>query len=190
MSEDGLSALKAVIVPGNGGGNVESCLWYGWTKRKLDKISDFQCLLRNMPDPFTAREEIWLPFMKSELQCDARTIIIGHSSGAAAAMRFAEKHQVYAVILVSAYTSDLGDENEKESGYFSRPWEWEKIKSNCRFIIQFGSTDDPFLPWNEQQEVADNLGAELHKYTDKGHFQNTEFKELLNAVKKLINSST
>ncbi|XP_044146613.1 serine hydrolase RBBP9 [Bufo gargarizans] len=182
----GVSPVKAVIVPGNGGGNVESCIWYGWTKKRLDKIPNFKCLLRNMPDPVTARESIWLPFMESELQCDSKTIVIGHSSGAAAAMRFSETHQVFAIILVSAYTSDLGDENERESGYFSRPWQWEKIKSNCRHIIQFGSTDDPFLPWSEQQAVADNLNAELHKYTDRGHFQNTEFNDLLEAVKKLI----
>ncbi|XP_053315822.1 serine hydrolase RBBP9 isoform X2 [Spea bombifrons] len=184
-----LSPLKAVIIPGNGGGTVESSLWYGWTKKRLDKIADFQCLLRNMPDPYTARETIWLPFMKSELQCDARTVIIGHSSGAAAAMRFAEKQKVYGIILVSAYTSDLGDENEKASGYFNRPWQWEKIKLNCQHIVQFASTDDPFLPWSEQQAVADNLAAELHKYTDRGHFQNTEFNELVSAVKNLITAS-
>ncbi|KAM4772529.1 serine hydrolase RBBP9 [Rhinophrynus dorsalis] len=186
MSEDVEAPVKAVIVPGNGGGNVESCMWYGWTKARLNKLPHFHCLLQNMPDPYTARETIWLPFMESELQCDSKTIIIGHSSGAAAAMRFAETHKVYAIILVSAYTSDLGDENERESGYFNRPWQWEKIKSNCRHIVQFGSMDDPFLPWNEQQEVADNLSAELHKFSDRGHFQNTEFHDLVSAVKKLI----
>ncbi|XP_069463637.1 serine hydrolase RBBP9 [Ambystoma mexicanum] len=181
-------ANKAVIVPGNGGGNIESCLWYGWTKKRLNKIPNFQCLLRNMPDPYTAREEIWLPFMESELQCDDQTIIIGHSSGAAAAMRYAETHKVFAIILVSAYTSDLGDPIEQESGYFNRPWQWEAIKSNCRYIVQFGSTDDPFLPWSEQQDVADGLGAELHKYLDRGHFQNTEFHELISVVQKLLDS--
>jgi hypothetical protein len=30
-------------------------------------------------------------------------------------------------------------------------------------LLQFGSTDDPFLPWSEQQAVADGLQAELHK---------------------------
>jgi len=34
-----------------------------------------------------ARESIWLPFMEKELQCDENTIIVGHSSGAEAAMR-------------------------------------------------------------------------------------------------------
>lgn len=55
-----------------------------------------------------------------------------------------------------------------------------------KHIVQFGSTDDPFLPWEEQQEVADGLKAELHKYTDRGHFMNTQFPELISAVKKLI----
>ncbi|XP_003476547.1 serine hydrolase RBBP9 [Cavia porcellus] len=177
---------KAVIVPGNGGGDVATHGWYGWAKRALEQIPGFQCLAKNMPDPITARESIWLPFMETELQCDEKTIIIGHSSGAIAAMRYAETHCVYAIVLVSAYTSDLGDENERASGYFSRPWQWEKIKANCTHIVQFGSTDDPFLPWKEQQEVADKLGAKLYKFTDRGHFQNTEFHELISVVKSML----
>ena len=45
---------------------------------------------------------------------------------------------------------DLGDSTEAESGYFSEEWRWELAKSNCGFIVLFGSTDDPFLPWSEQ----------------------------------------
>ncbi|MBN3271737.1 RBBP9 hydrolase, partial [Polyodon spathula] len=180
---------KVVIVPGNGAGNVEHCNWYGWVKKQINKIPEMQCLLKNMPDPMTARESIWVPFMEKELHCDEETVIIGHSSGAAAAMRYAETHKVYGIVLVSAYVSDLEDENERESGYFNRPWQWETIQMNCRQIVQFGSTDDPFLPWSEQQEVADGLGAELHKYTDRGHFQNTHFHELINVVQKIVNGS-
>ncbi|XP_053783106.1 serine hydrolase RBBP9 isoform X2 [Desmodus rotundus] len=226
------SPTKAVIVPGNGGGDVTTHGWYGWVKKALEQvwllvtvsllsfllfiflifffleteptplpapgvpywfrlgtshIPGFQCLAKNMPDPIIAREIIWLPFMETELHCDERTIIIGHSSGAIAAMRYAETHRVYAIVLVSAYTSDLGDENERASGYFSRPWQWEKIKANCAHIVQFGSTDDPFLPWKEQQEVADRLEAKLYRFTDRGHFQNTDFPELINVTLHLPN---
>ncbi|KAM9490518.1 serine hydrolase RBBP9-like isoform 2-T4 [Salvelinus alpinus] len=111
--------------------------------------------------------------MQEELECDEETVIIGHSSGAAAAMRYAETHKVFGLILLGAYTSDLGDENERESGYFSRHWEWEQMRRNVGHIVQFGSKDDPFLPWEEQQVVAEGLGAELHKYIERGHFQNT-----------------
>eukprot|EP00071_Canis_lupus_P031450 XP_022265007.1 putative hydrolase RBBP9 isoform X1 [Canis lupus familiaris] len=134
----------------------------------------------------TARESLWLPFMETELHCDEKTVIIGHSSGAIAAMRYAETHRVYAIVLVSAYTSDLGDENEQASGYFNRPWQWERIKANCPHIVQFGSTDDPFLPWKEQQEVADRLEAKLYKFTDRGHFQNMEFHELIRVIKSML----
>jgi predicted alpha/beta hydrolase family esterase len=67
------------------------------------------------------------------------------------------------LVLVSAYDSDLGDSLEASSGYFNRPWQWQKIKDHSGFIVQFASTDDPFLPWEAQQVVADNLGADLHK---------------------------
>jgi hypothetical protein len=40
------------------------------------------------------------------------------------------------IVLVSAYTSDMGDSLEAASGYFSRPWQWEIIKSNAGFIAQ------------------------------------------------------
>lgn len=184
------SPCKVVIVPGNGDVNVaDEDGWYCWVKKRLDQIPGFQCLTKNMPDPITARESIWLPFMETELHCDERTIIIGHSSGAIAAMRYAETHRVFAIVLVSAYTSDLGDENERASGYFNRPWQWEKIKANCPLIVQFGSTDDPFLPWKEQQEVADCLETKFYKFTDREHFQDTEFPEMIEVVKAILKIS-
>ena len=71
----------------------------------MNEIPGFSCVLRNMPDPITARRSIWLPFMKEELAVDHQTIIIGHSSGACAAVRFAELYKVAGIILVGAYTS-------------------------------------------------------------------------------------
>ncbi|XP_078413005.1 serine hydrolase RBBP9 isoform X2 [Cetorhinus maximus] len=113
---DGQHLCRAVIVPGNGVGDVVDSNWYKWVKDQLKQIPDFQCLLQNMPDPLTARKTIWLPFMEKTLQCDEQTVIIGHSSGAVAAMRYAETHRVYGIILVSAYTSDLGNATERKSG--------------------------------------------------------------------------
>ena len=90
--------------------------------QKLNEIDGFSCDLRNMPDPVTARRSIWLPFMKNELGVDEDTIIIGHSSGACAAVRYAEENKVAGLVLVGAYTSDLGDSTEAASGYFADEW--------------------------------------------------------------------
>ncbi|GAX73795.1 hypothetical protein CEUSTIGMA_g1246.t1 [Chlamydomonas eustigma] len=178
--------IKAAIIPGNGSGNVTNCNWYGWLFNELKMQHDVKPILRNMPDPLHARETVWLPFMEKELGCDRDTVIIGHSSGAAAAMHYAETRHVKGLVLISAYTSDLGDDIERSSGYFSRPWDWEAIKGNTEFRVQFGSKDDPFLPWSEQMEVANSLGLELHDFDDRGHFTDSQFPELLAVIKSKI----
>ena len=87
---------------------------------------------------------------------------------------------------MSACVTDLGMESERISGYYNRPWQWEAMKSNVQFAAQFGSTDDPFIPWEEQQQVADGLATELLKFNDRGHFMNTAFPELLSYVKSAV----
>lgn len=178
--------MKVAIIPGNGAGDVFHANWYGWAHKQINKMENVSCGLRNMPDPITAKESIWIPFMREQMECDENTVIIGHSSGAEAAMRFAEKYKVKGIILVSACVTDLGDDNERASGYYSRPWDWTSIKANTDFVVQFGSTDDPFIPWEEQQAVADGLNSDLRKFSDKGHFMNSSFPQLLEVVKEKI----
>ena len=178
--------MHIVIVPGNGDGDVKKSIWYNWVQKKLSELENVSCDLRNMPDPLLARESIWIPFMRDNLHCNEGTIIIGHSSGAEAAMRFAEKYQVHGLILVSACVTDLGDYNEAASGYYSRPWEWDKIKANSKWIIQFASTDDPFIPWPEQEKVSWELDTELMKFDNRGHFSNFTFPELVSVVKEKL----
>ena len=92
----------AAIIPGNGcTSSIERCMWYGWAKKKLSEAG-IATQLRLMPDPIVARETVWLPFMEAELNCNANCVVIGHSSGAEAAMRYAETHKVLGVVLLAA----------------------------------------------------------------------------------------
>jgi len=68
-------------------------------------------------------------------------------------MRFAETNKILGSILVGACYTDLGDEGEKASGYYSRPWEWDAIKGNQRWIVQFASIDDPYIPIKEARYI-------------------------------------
>ena len=74
-----------------------------------------------------------IPFLLDTLQVDEHTIIIGHSSGAVAAMRLAEKQPVLGIVLVAACHTDLGMKSERVAGYYSRPWLWDKIKENAGY---------------------------------------------------------
>ena len=61
------------------------------------------------------------------------------------AMKLIEKHRVAGIILVAAAHTDLGDENERASGYFDDPWDWKAMLPNVDFIHQFHSKDDHLI---------------------------------------------
>ncbi len=88
------------------------------------------------PDTELARSSYWPPFLEKELKADQNTFIVGHSSGAITAMRYAETHSILGSAFIGAYYTDLGIETEKLSGYFNTPWDWETIKKNQKWIIQ------------------------------------------------------
>ncbi|KAF9396184.1 putative hydrolase rbbp9, partial [Podila epigama] len=52
--------------------------------------------------------------------------------------------KVAGVVLVSAYHSDLGDVGEREPGYLNRPWNWDAISGNAKWITQFGKKETLF----------------------------------------------
>jgi predicted alpha/beta hydrolase family esterase len=114
---------KSVLIHGNGGGSPNDN-WFPYLKAELEKLG-IDVKAPQFPDPILARSSYWLPFMKEKI--DEDIIIIGHSSGAIAAMRYAERNQILGSVLVGAYHTDLGIEGEKLSGYFDAPWDWESI---------------------------------------------------------------
>ena len=170
-SEASIMHPKVVILPGNGCADVYDANWYAWMKERLGHAQLFsEIILEDMPDPYVARESIWIPFILNELKVDEHTIVIGHSSGAVAALRLLEQQKVLGLVLVSVCHTDLGDENERLSGYFNRPFDWEKICSNANWILQYHSSDDPLIPIYEADFVAEKINSNYRIYNDKSHF--------------------
>lgn len=179
--------IKAIFIPGNGGGTPHDN-WFPYLKIELEKLG-IKVIDKEFPDNKLAREKYWLPFIK-ELGADENTILIGHSSGAIAAMHFAEKNKILGSALVGAYHTDLGEESERLSGYFDRPWDWDAIKKNQKWIVQFASTDDPWIPIEETRFIHEKLNTDYHEFTNQGHFGGDYFKEtfpeLAEAIKEKI----
>lgn len=112
---------RVILIPGNGNDNVESSMWYPSvihalteakhpvTQRLLFPGGNF---LETFPDPFDAHEQIWIEYMEDEIEIGEQDVVIGHSSGAAAILRYVETRKVKGVVLVSAYQSDLDDPSE------------------------------------------------------------------------------
>lgn len=172
--------MRVAILPGNGCVQVRRSNWYGWLSRELTSAG-IEVALVDMPDPHGASERLWLATCRDELRCDEHTVVVGHSSGAACAMRLAETTKLGGLCLVSAYHTDLGDEGEAAAGYFSRPWRWEAIRANVGAfgIVQYGAADDCFLPLSEQEHVASLLRADFRRMDGRSHYMDADFPELL-----------
>jgi pimeloyl-ACP methyl ester carboxylesterase len=104
--------MKVILIHGNGGSN-SSDIWLPYVARELTNAG-YEVINRSFPDAVKARAEYWLSFI-TELGTDDQTVIIGHSSGAVAAMRYAQDHQILGSVLVGASYTDLGDSDERAS---------------------------------------------------------------------------
>lgn len=168
--------MRFVLLHGNGGA-TGSDHWFPEVASGL-RAAGHHADCPDLPDPVLARAEFWLPFLRDVLRVDAETVLVGHSSGAVAAMRYAQDHPVRGSALVGACHTDLGMDDEKASGYYDEPWPWERISAAQRWISVFASPDDPYIPISEPRHIADRLEADYVELPGRGHFMSKDFPEL------------
>lgn len=178
-----LQPARVILIHGNGGCTAGD-FWLPSVERELT-ASGLLVINQTFPDNCKARSQIWLPFLES-LGADERTILIGHSSGAMAAMRYAETHRLLGSVLVGVCHTDLGDRSEAASGYYRQPWQWDRIRANQEWIGIFNSTDDPHIPIAEPRFVAARLRCSYFEYDDRGHFTDADFPELTRFVRQKV----
>ena len=207
---------RVVIIPGNGCTSIQQSNWYGWLHQEC-KSRNIHSICENFPDPYQARREIWVPHIRSlihkdkysdkssqssenenesesESEEDTNIILVGHSSGAQAVLRYTEAYRVKAAVLVSATYSDLGDLNERSSNYYpkpdgSNPYDFESMRNHCKIFHQFHSDNDPFIPVKEATMIQEGLqltsNKNFHLLPNRSHFFNHPFPELLQLILRL-----
>ena len=173
---------RIVYIHGNGASHW-SFGWAKWFKEELEKRG-YETFFETMPDSVIARKKFWFPFLENHIKAGEGDVLVGWSSGAIAAMRYAETHKIKGSVLIGPSSSDLGDELEKQSGYFDTPWQWQKIKENQEHVAMVYSDDDPFIPQEQFAIVEEELHPdEVLKFSGRGHFiDEATFPELLDYI--------
>jgi len=156
-------------------------------ERELSSLG-YEVINRSFPDPVKARAIYWLPFIE-ELGADENTVIIGHSSGAVAAMRYAETHTIRGSVLVGACYTDLGEASERVSGYYDHRWDWDAIRAHQQFIHLYASPTDPYIPITEPRYIQKQLHAKYYELPKRGHFQDNELPELIVGLRKELSAA-
>lgn len=165
---------KIIFAPGNGGCSTKDN-WFPYIQHAMEK-QGIPVVAAIFPDPMLARARYWLPFLK-ELGADENAVIVGHSSGALAAMRYAEQNRILGSVLIGTMHTHLNIETEIQSGYFDTPWDWEAQKRHQQWSVIFASSDDPWIPIAEARHVHQMLDCEYHEYKNQGHFGGDYHKE-------------
>jgi uncharacterized protein len=175
-------SIRFIFIHGNSTSHWSSS-WGGWLKKEMDKLGLIS-FFETFPDSINARAEYWLPFLKDHVKVGSDDVIIGWSSGAVAALRYAEENKIKSSILISPSYTDLNDPLEKQSGFFDKPWRWENIKDNQQNIALFYGNDDPFIPQEQFEFIASKLKPEVIIINDGKHFiEYNTFPQLLDYIK-------
>jgi predicted alpha/beta hydrolase family esterase len=158
--------------------------WAPWFKEQLERLG-FEVFFETMPDSIIARSQYWIPFLKEHVKVGENDVLVGWSSGATAAMRYVEKNKILGSVLISPSYTDLDDELEKQSGYFDQLLNWVEIKNNQHKIALFYGDNDPYIPQEEFEFIAQQLSPTIFKIPGSGHFEKQQdFPQLIAYVKK------
>ncbi len=158
--------------------------WYPWISQELESLG-YMVEIPELPSPEDPDIKEWLDVLDS-LKLDSNTILVGHSRGGVAVMRYLEQlkdsEQIAKVVLVS---TNSGKAEKSSKGFFSETgYDFSKIKKHCNEFIVIHSKDDEWVPFSAGEENARGLDARLCTFEDKGHFgkKTPEVPEILREV--------
>lgn len=164
--------------------------WYPWLANELAS-SHIQFDAPTLPHADEPNIEEWKAEL-SNLQIDQETVLVGHSRGGVAVLRWLEDQpkelKVKCVILVATNSGLIKDQTvpgETNYGFYSEEgYDFPKILQHCNDFIILHSRDDKWVPYVQGIENAEGLHAKLLPFEDRGHFGKDihEIPELLDMV--------
>lgn len=182
---------KTLILHGTSGNPAEN--WFPWLKHHLEQ-DGWGVWVPQLPDADNPNIEryntVLLP--REDWLNDGGTVIVGHSSGAVAALgllqEFAEESKIGGCYLIGSFQDDLGWPNL--GGLFAKPFDFNYIRGKSDKFVFIHSDDDPYCPLEHARFLASQLDGELIVQPSQKHFsvetdpKYTEFPYLLDLIRR------
>lgn len=156
--------------------------WKPWI---ADQMPEADVLLPSFPNDSNAVYEEWkiyfeklLPFLKDDVQ------LVGHSLGAMFLAKYLNSHTLdrrvrRLVLIAGAYDDDANE----DLGSF-KVESAKSVPGSAEEVHLFHSEDDPVVPFSELAKFqADMPDARAHVFSDRAHFNDATFPELLELLK-------
>jgi predicted alpha/beta hydrolase family esterase len=162
--------------------------WRDWLQAELEPAG-YEWLFMGMPNKENADYEAWkiwfekvIPYIES----NTPTHVVGYSLGACFLLRYLTEHDAPFVINALHLVALCLPLDGEELGSFGVDIQsLPLLHTKVRTIELYHSTDDPICPYAHSEQVAAVVpGATLHTFTDRGHFFQPSFPELLAQIQK------
>jgi hypothetical protein len=180
--------MKIVLIHGKDTNPKQK--WYPWLANEMNKFG-YTFIAPFLPRPEDPIISDWIEAIDLT-QPDKDTILIGHSRGGVAILRWLEQKPkttyVKKVILIatnSGLIKDIVNKEESNYGFYTNSgFDFSKIKSHCNDFVVFHSTDDKWVPFTAGQKNSKGLSAKFIKFEKFGHFGKSVIKipELINEI--------
>lgn len=152
-------------------GFPEYC-WYPWLKHELE-TRGVQVVVPAMPETKHPKMGAWVEKIAELVgQPDDQTVLVGHSIGCAAILRYleslSEETKICGIVAVAGFTENVGFEEIQT--FFETPFDFEKMRRICPSFVAIHSDDDPYVDVRFYTEFREKLGAKSIVKTGKKHF--------------------
>ena len=134
-----------------------------WAKQRLEEMGH-KVILPQLPNADDPNEDEWIETALNATEYDDRTVLVGHSLGAVAALKVMEKLEkpIARLVLVGGFI----DRNFKDHARpFEERWNWNfdggKIKSNVGSITVLHDPRDYAVRDGQAKALADLLGVSV-----------------------------
>ena len=146
--------------------------WFPWLAERIG-AAGHEAVCPAFPTPAGQSLDAWLAVARPLLAEPRRTVLVGHSLGVAFALRLAERldKPVHAALLAAGFLGLLGlpDYDPINEGFVVPPLDWARVRANLPRVRCYAGEDDPYVPLDRSQDIADRLGAPLRVIPGGGH---------------------
>lgn len=157
--------------------------WFSWLKRRLI-LKDIHANAIEPPFPFRPRYDEWKKeFERFDIEPD--TILVGHSCGGGFLVRYLSEHKdlkVGKVVLVAPWINPDKYEISDTADFFEFDIDPDFPARTKGVAVFISHEDEPSVVKTVDILKQKVRGLNIKEYTDRGHFFDAEFPELLEEV--------
>lgn len=158
--------------------------WF-WRAKETFEDKGYKVDLPELPGHYFPDYDGWLKIIK-DLDPDENTILIGHSLGAVAIMRYLEDStkKVSQVILAAMPLEPM--RFTPIAPFFHRDWQWANIKTKTEKINLIYEEGDQVVPLEQGKIAAEKLDADLMIVPGASHLLKLDVNLLTKIVEEGI----